>query len=426
MKVSSWGRLSRPEQVCVPLLTPSQAVEAVRATQLPGLAFGQGRSYGDVCLNPDGALWLTDGLDHWLAFDPEQGVLRCEAGVLLRDIQQHLVPQGWILPVTPGTELISVGGAIANDVHGKNHHQCGSFGDHVRELTLLRSDGEVIHCSRQQQADWLAATIGGLGLTGIILEVELQLSPVPSPWLATRIRPYQQLETFYQYAAEEHTQWPHTVAWVDCLNPSGRGLYMSGRFIDHCESEPASGALHIPFMPPLSLVNQLTLRPFNYVYYQLKKRQRGVQIQHYRPFFYPLDGVGNWNRLYGPRGFYQYQCIVEREAISALLDAIAKQEQGSFLAVLKTFAERPAPGLLSFARAGTTLALDFPNRGRDTLQLFARLDAIVREAGGCLYPAKDARMPADLFEQSFPQLNEFVRYRDPGISSGLARRLMGY
>lgn len=432
MPVRSWGRLSAEPHKVVFLSDPQQAGARIGASALPGIAHGMGRSYGDVCLNANGTLWVTTGLDHLIAFDEETGILTAEAGVLLRDIQQLMIPRGWILPVTPGTQLATVGGAIANDVHSKNHHALGTFGDHVTGLSLLRTDGSRIDCGPDRAADWFAATIGGLGLTGVILSAEIRLRRVHGPWLETETIPYHNLDEFFTLADGSETGWEHTVSWIDCMSGArGRGLFMRGNpvSIAHRPS-PRRKKRAMPIEPPVSLVNGLSLQAFNTAYYALKRWQAGWALIHYEPFFYPLDGLLDWNRMYGPKGFYQYQCVVSRSegevAVPAMLKEIARSGEGSFLAVLKTFGNRTAPGLLSFAQPGVTLALDFPNRGQGTLKLFERLDAIVREAGGRLYPAKDARMPRDLFERGYPHLADFLKFRDPGISSGLSRRLMGY
>jgi len=429
--VSSWGRLSADQHEVVALSDPANVSSLVCGRQKLGIAHGMGRSYGDVCLNPDGILWLTPRLDHFIAFDDSAGRLVCEAGVLLRDIQRLVIPRGWILPVTPGTQMVTVGGAIANDVHGKNHHVLGSFGDHVQRIKLLRTDGETIECDPQTRSDWFASTIGGLGLTGVIIEAEIQLRRVAGPWLDTETLPYANLDEFFRLADDSEADWEHTVSWIDCISGGGgRGLFMRGNPIDAGQRpEPKGRKRTMPLVPPVSLVNHLSLRPFNIAYYNLKKWQAGRSIAHYESFFYPLDNLLEWNRMYGPKGFFQYQSVVPREvgqnAVQAMLKEIARSGDGSFLAVLKTFGNRQPVGMLSFPQPGVTLALDFPNHGERTHKLFERLDAIVREAGGRIYLAKDARMPRDLFEAGYPRLNEFLKYRDPGISSGLSRRLMG-
>ncbi|SPC11710.1 FAD-binding oxidoreductase [Cupriavidus taiwanensis] len=429
--VTSWGRLGSWEHDVLTLNDRASVADQIAGART-GLAHGMGRSYGDVCLNPGNVLWKTTALDHFIAFDEVHGRIICEAGVLLRDIQRLAVPRGWMLPVTPGTQLVTVGGAIANDVHGKNHHVFGSFGDNVHRLTLARTDGTQIECGPDKNASWFAATVGGLGLTGVITTAELQLRRVSGPWLDTETVPYASLDEFFEIADSSEVDWEHTVSWIDCLSTGNhRGLFMRGSPSKVADRPaPKSRTRTMPFVPPVSLVNSLTLRPFNMTYFHVNKWKAGHGIVHYEPFFYPLDNLHEWNRMYGPRGFYQYQSVVPRavgrDAVQAMLQEIARSGEGSFLAVLKTFGERVAPGMLSFPKPGVTLALDFPNRGVKTTALFERLDAIVRGAGGRLYPAKDARMPRDLFESGYARLTEFLAYRDPGISSALSRRLMGH
>ncbi|MBV9914139.1 MAG: FAD-binding oxidoreductase [Sinobacteraceae bacterium] len=407
------------------------AAETVRSAT-SGIAHGMGRSYGDVGLNPNGLLWKTTGLDRFISFDEHTGVLTCEAGVLLRDIQTLTMPRGWALPVTPGTQLVTVGGAIANDVHGKNHHAFGSFGDHVRRLTLIRTGGEVVECGPQLRPDWFAATVGGLGLTGLIVDADLQLRPVTGPWLTSETTPYFSLEDFFELSDEAESDWEHTVSWIDCTHPGRpRGIFVRARPAEEQRrGEPAASKLVMPFVPPVSLVNRLSLPLANAAIFRRGAWRSGRSIVHYRRFFYPLDHILEWNRMYGPKGFYQYQAAIPRraglEAIRAMLAEIRRSGQGSFLTVLKTFGNREAVGLLSFALHGVTLAIDFANRGPATLDLFAKLDDIVRETGGRIYPAKDARMPRELFEVGYPKLAQFLPYRDPGMSSAMSRRLMGH
>lgn len=427
--ISSWGRLSSSEHHLVAISNRFDVVHQLKSS-LSGIAHGMGRSYGDVCLNPHGLLWSTTGLDRFISFNEDSGRLVCEAGVLLRDIQQLVLPCGWMLPVTPGTQLVTVGGAIANDVHGKNHHASGSFGNHVQHITLLRTDGELIECGPQLNKEWFSATIGGIGLTGFILVAEIQLRRVPGPWLDTETIPYANLDEFFELADLSELAWEHTVSWIDCLSGKGRGLFMRANPVNVAKlPEVSNRKLKVPFVPPVSLVNSLTLRPFNTVYYNLKKRQVGRSVVHYEPFFYPLDNLLGWNRMYGPKGFYQYQSVVPQEngkmVIQAMLREIKRSGEGSFLAVLKTFGNRESVGMLSFPQPGVTLALDFPNKGAGTEKLFDRLDDIVSEAGGRIYLAKDARMPRSLFEAGYPKLAEFLPYRDLGVSSAMSRRLMG-
>ena len=427
--LASWGRVKKWEHTIRPVTDKLQAANVI-TTNKPGLAYGSGRSYGDVCLNPGGILWTTTGLDNFISFNEKNGRLICESGVLLRDIQRLATPRGWMLPVTPGTQIVTVGGAVANDVHGKNHHVMGTFGEHVRKITLLRTNGEIIECGPKLQPEWFAATIGGIGLTGFILSVELQLRPVAGPWIDTEIIPYENLDEFFHLSDTSNTSWEYTVSWIDCLS-GNRGIFMRGNHSDKLTQysyKPRS--LNIPFSPPISVFNKLSLRLLNTLYFNIKKRQSDKKVIHYEPFFYQLDYLHNWNRLYGPKGFYQYQCVVpgkdNQAIIQNILHEISQSGTGSFLAVLKTFGDSKSKGMLSFPQNGVTLALDFPNNGKKTLRLFSRLDRIVQEANGRIYLAKDMRMSRSLFESGYPRLAEFLHYRDPGISSAMSRRLMGY
>ena len=430
VKVNAWGRLAPAEHTVIALTEPERVAEQLRASR-PGLAHGMGRSYGDVALNPGGLLWRTTGLDHFISFDPRNGRLECEAGVLLRDIQRLTVPQGWMLPVTPGTQLVTVGGAIANDVHGKNHHAVGSFGDHILGLRLVRTDGSVLDCGPEREPGWFAATIGGMGLTGVVVQATLQLRRVAGPWLYVETIPYRNLEQFFQLADGSEAMWEHTVSWIDCSRGgAARGIFMRANACAiGARRIPRPAQRRMPFVPPFSLVNRYTLPPFNALYLRSQELRSGASFAHYEAFNYPLDNLLNWNRMYGPKGFYQYQSVVPRQhgqtAVQSMLDAITASGDGSFLAVLKTFGNRRAPGMLSFPQPGVTLALDFPNHGERTERLFERLDVIVSAAGGRLYPAKDARMPRAMFEAGYPRLPEFLPYRDPGISSSMSRRLIG-
>ena len=430
-QVSSWGRLSADPHHTLGLHDRAQVAGLLAGASLSGVAHGMGRSYGDACLNPEGLLWLTTGLDRFIALDQATGRLTCEAGVLLRDIQRLALPRGWALPVVPGTQLITVGGAIANDVHGKNHHRCGTFGDHVVRISLVRTDGSTLECGPGLQSGWWAATVGGLGLTGVITEAEIQLHRVHSPWLDTETLAFAGVQEFLCLADRSEAAWEHSVAWVDCLSGTqARGLFMRANPAGpQARPEPAHRALKVLGVPPVSLVNRFSLRPVNALYFHRGRAQAGRAVVHGDAFHHPLDALHGWNRLYGPAGFFQYQSVVPRQAgqaaTEAMLAEIARAGEGSFLAVLKTFGRRPPCGMLSFVQPGVTLALDFPNRGARTLALFERLDAIVAEAGGRLYAAKDARMPRALFEAGYPRVDEFAAFRDPGISSGLSRRLLG-
>jgi FAD/FMN-containing dehydrogenase len=430
IKVSSWGQLDDHEHNVSYLSDRDNVALQLVNSPSRGIAYGMGRSYGDVCLNPNGHLWNTTGLDRFISFDENTGILKCESGVLLRDIQTLFIPRGWIVPVTPGTQLITIGGAVANDVHGKNHHVLGSFGDHVQKIKLFRTDGRIIECGPDLEPDWFAATIGGFGLTGVIVEIELRLRQVPSAWIDAENIPYDNLNEFFQLADDSEKDWEYTVSWIDCLSKQGRGIFTRGNSAQtNKKANQTKKKITIPFLPTFSLVNKLTLHPFNTAYFHKQKYQAGKLQIYYESFFYPLDKLLKWNRIYGSKGFYQYQSVIPHDvgadAVQEMLNQISRSGEGSFLAVLKTFGNRESIGMMSFPQPGVTLALDFPNKGKKTSKLLESLDAIVREAKGRIYLAKDARMPRDLFEAGYPSLPKFLQYRDPGISSALSRRLIG-
>jgi FAD/FMN-containing dehydrogenase len=397
------------------------------------LPFGLGRSYGDSCLNDGNVLLDTRALSHFISFDEQSGLLRAEAGMSLAEILETLVPRGWFLPVSPGTKFVTLGGALANDIHGKNHHRAGTFGNHVTRFGLLRSSGEYFTCSPTDHAELFRATIGGLGLTGLIVWVEIRLIPIPSPYLDTRNIKFANLDEFLAISLATDPVFDYSVAWVDCIadGPSmGRGIFMAGNFAQTRPSrKPSKLSLSIPMDAPSFVLNPFSMKAFNTIYYNLQRSKTVDALTHYEPFFYPLDSVLHWNRIYGKRGFFQYQLIVpfgdQGAALKEIFSYISRSRRASFLAVLKTFGDIESPGLLSFPRKGATLALDFPNEGRSTFKLMDDLDRIVSEAGGALYPAKDARMSPSIFEQSFPRLAEFEKWIDPRFSSSFWRRVRG-
>lgn len=443
--IVSWGRVVRaPHDVARPHFVDElpALLEAGARHRNRVLGGGLRRSYGDSNLNADGALIEMTALDRLIAFDPATGVLEAEAGVSLQEVLAFAVPRGFFLPVTPGTKFVTLGGAVANDVHGKNHHRAGTFGNWVRGLTLLRSDGRFHHLTPEDDTGLFAATIGGLGLTGIITRVALELKRVGGSDMLMETVPFSNLREFFTLSRESEASHEYSVAWIDCLARGadlGRGLMTRA---DHAAGGPSAVSQRrgptVPMEIPELMLNGLSIRAFNSLYYWKGKRQPGTHTVSYDPYFYPLDGLREWNRLYGRRGMYQYQSVVPpavaEDATAEMLRTIAAAGSGSFLAVLKTFGAIPSPGLLSFPREGTTLALDFPNRGAETLALLARLDDIVRAAGGRLYPAKDGRLPPDLFRSGHGASSEFgqgqddalarfAAHRDPGLSSSFWRRM---
>jgi FAD/FMN-containing dehydrogenase len=430
---TSWGRYPKVAEASQRLLHVRDRAAPVPAFQGRALPYGNGRSYGDSCLNPGGTLLCTRGLDHFIRFDADAGLLECEAGTTLAEILALVVPQGWFPPVTPGTRFITVGGAIANDVHGKNHAFAGSFGDHVLQLELLRSDGSRLVCSPSNEAELFRATVGGLGLTGLVTRAMLQLRRIHGTGMEIGTRRFDRLADFFALSAETAGS-EYRVAWVDCLARGaalGRGVYTHGAHAAAGLPEMRARRARpcVPVAPPFSLVNSASLRAFNTIYYRRAPARPRRSIVHYEPFFYPLDGIADWNRLYGPRGFLQYQCVVPpagaEAATAEMLDRIAASGQGSFLVVLKQFGDRVGRGMLSFPRPGTTLAMDFPFRGPATLALLESLDRVVMAAGGAVYPAKDACMSPEMFAASFPALPAFREHIDPRFSSGFWRRVTG-
>lgn len=430
----SWGRYPKYAQTahsCVWRSDINTSLSKLSKEFGTTLAFGNGRSYGDSCLAASSNVLHLLSLNKFISADWENGVIVAEAGVTLDEVIKLAIPHGWFLPVTPGTKHVTLGGAVANDVHGKNHHKKGTFGCHVRGFGLVRSDRDALTCSLETNAELFSATVGGLGLTGIIDWVELQLMPIKSSVIEAMEIRFNSLEEFFSLSVELDKSHEYAVAWIDCLAKAdaiGRGVYIVGNHADQGKLESdEKRKINIPLTPPLSLINRVTLKMFNSIYYRSHKSGRHKTLIKYEPFFFPLDRIQNWNRIYGPRGFQQYQCVLpERDAkqsTTSLLDTIAKENTGSFLAVLKHFGSIKSPGLLSFPMPGVTLALDFPEQGKATRKLFNKLDAIVREVGGRLYPAKDAHMTGEDFRLAYPAWEKVEQLRDPVLSSRFWERV---
>lgn len=429
-EISGWGRLA-PRTAAVARPQSAAELEAwVRHRHRPYLAAGALRSYGDSCVNDGGPVLDMTGLGRFQAFDRETGVLTADAGMLLDDLMRVMAPCGWFPATTPGTRQVTLGGAVANDVHGKNHGKAGTFGTHILAIELLRSDMDRAWISREEQPELFAATVGGLGLTGIICSVQLQLAPIASTFLTSETAPFDNLDGFFELSRSSEA-FEHTVAWIDCTargRALGKGLFYRANWAADGRLEPHRGLPRkLPVPVPGGLLNPLTLKAFNILYGALQRAKPRHSTLHYAKVFHPLDGLDGWNRFYGKAGFYQYQCATpegSEAAVRELLTVISQSGEGSFLAVLKAFGSRPSPGLLSFPMPGYTLALDFRNRGAETLRLLERLDTIVAAAGGRLYPAKDARMSRAMFESGYPLLDEFRRFRDPLCRSDFAKRMM--
>ncbi|MBR8455868.1 FAD-binding oxidoreductase [Burkholderia dolosa] len=432
--VLSWGRY--PVQPQTPhdiawrgdLLGAWSSVAAAHRTTL---AFGNGRSYGDSCLASSDHVLRTRTLDRLISANWETGVLRAEPGITLEQILEVAIPRGWMLPVTPGTKYATLGGAIANDVHGKNHHVRGTFGRHVRRFMLARSDGAMFECGPDVNVELYAATIGGLGLTGLIVWAEIQLMPIKSSRIDVTSVRFGNLDEFFALSEAFDPAHEYSVAWIDCLGNGkqlGRGIFMVG---DHADDGPLDvdrrGKRTVPFTFPVPIFNKATLRAFNGLYYHRQQAREVRSTVSYDQYFYPLDSLLEWNRIYGRRGFQQYQCVVPRtvalDATREMLRAIAGSGTGSFLAVLKRCGEIRSPGLLSFPMEGTSLALDFPQRDEQNQRLFSILDSILREVAGRIYPAKDAHMSGEDFRAAYPDWEQVETLRDPALLSRFWERV---
>lgn len=394
------------------------------------LARGLGRSYGDASLSKTVAD-MTE-MDRYISFQEKTGLLTCEAGVSLADIVRTFVPRGWFLPVTPGTRYVTVGGAIAADVHGKNHHVAGTFCDHVTSLKLLTADGTIQTCSSRKNTRLFRATCGGNGLTGVILSATLRLIPVNSAWIRQTAVKAPNLPVLLDLF-EQHASATYSVAWIDCMTGGkemGRGILLTGEHADSGEIEEnghpnplqmrQSLSLNVPFSFPVFALNSHSIRLFNALYYGRLREPESTTHVPLNPFFYPLDAVRNWNRIYGRRGFIQYQFVVPRSAgrreFQSIFQHIVQSQAGSFLAVLKAFGPGNA-NYLSFPTEGWTLALDFPVRP-DILKLLDRLDRDILEMGGHHYLTKDSRMQPVVFRKGYAdRLNRFREVKekvDPG------------
>ena len=439
--LGGWGRY--PLAKCLVFRPERRAAvaETLAAKAAPSfIARGLGRSYGDAALNADGGVVVHDRLDRMLDFDAARGELTCEAGVSFADIIAWGLPRGWLPPVTPGTKFVTVGGAIAADVHGKNHHRDGTLATFLRSLTLLTADGEIVKASPGERADVFWATVGGIGLTGMILDARLRLRAVESGWISVDYRKARHLDETLAVFAESDAGSPYSVAWIDCLargRAMGRAVLMHGDHASAAEVRAAGrpaiprrgGGLTVPCDVPGALLTPLTMRMFNAAYYASHRDARGRLVDFDR-FFYPLDGVGHWNRLYGRRGFVQYQAVLPAadgaRGLAALLERVSGSGRPSFLAVLKRLG--PAnEGLLSFPCEGYTLALDVPVRP-GLVEFLRELDRIVLERGGRIYLAKDATATPEAVRAMYPRLYEFraIKARlDPRgvLSSSLARRV---
>lgn len=440
MLLHNWGLHPCAEAEVREFMTADEARAAV-AGWPDYIPRGLGRCYGDSALA--GRVLSTLRHDRVLAFDRTEGILTCEAGISLAAILDLIVPAGWFLPVTPGTKFITLGGAIASDVHGKNHHREGAFSRHVPALRLLAGDGCVHDCgpAREPQTFW--ATAGGMGLTGVILEATIRLKRIETAYVLEETTKARNLAQLCQLFGEslEHT---YSVAWIDCLARGaalGRGILLNGEHATPAQLQterqraaPLAFArkfgVSVPFTPPFSLIHRASVTAFNTLFYARFPAGTHRQLVDYETYFYPLDRVAHWNRLYGSQGFAQYQCVLPPEqgpaGMERILERVSEERLPSFLSVLKYFGPGD-PGLLSFPMEGYTLTLDLPMNAR-LLRVLEQLDLIVAELGGRLYLTKDCRMSPAMLRSGYPRLDEFravKRRLDPAnvLQSAQSRRL---
>lgn len=378
---------------------------------------GNGRCYGDASLADKTVSTLK--YDKILSFDTEKGILECQSGLTLDKVLEVIVPKGWFLPVTPGTKFITVGGAVASDVHGKNHHIDGSFSNHILAMDILMGDGEIMTCSRENNAELFWSTCGGMGLTGIITRVVFDLKKIETSYIKQKQVKAKNLEEVLQFF-EEYSHYTYSVAWIDCLKKGknfGRSILILGEHakVDELPANkkseplkfPAKKQITFPFNLPSFVLNKFTVKAFNFLYYGKNTKKEINNVVSYEPFFYPLDAILHWNRGYGKKGFVQYQFVIPLENKQGLIDIlkrISDEGLGSFLAVLKVFGKQD--DLISFPMEGYTLALDFPIRD-GLFKFLDELDEIVLQNNGRIYLSKDARMKPEIFKRSYARAEEF-------------------
>lgn len=400
--------------------TEAEALQAMQAWP-EFIPRGLGRCYGDSSLSPH--ILSTLKFNRFLEFDREQGILRCQSGVSLKEMLDVIVPAGWFLPVTPGTKFVTLGGAIAADVHGKNHHVDGSFSTHLLRFSLLTPDGQVRECSRSENAPIFWATCGGMGLTGLILEGTFKLKKVETAYIYEESTKTKNLDELYGLF-EQSSHFTYSVSWIDCLARGkhlGKGILLNGEHakLGDLPKErqrqaplelPRKKKLAIPFNLPSFTINPLTVRAFNALFYAKAKGGQHKHVIDYDTYFYPLDGIHHWNRVYGRKGFAQYQFAIppanSYEGLKQILEIISGERLPSFLSVLKYFGKSET-GPLSFPMEGYMLALDFPITDK-LFGVLDRLDQLVVDLGGRLYLTKDSRMKPEILERGYPRLQEFL------------------
>lgn len=410
-KILSWGMYPRNYSFKINDFNESNIRSNFKLNSIP---YGNGRSYGDSCISENIVSFKNH--NYFISFDEVNGVLRVQSGVLLEEIINVIISKGWFLKVNPGTKLITVGGAVSSDIHGKNHHVEGCFSECVNWFSLLIPSGKVIKCSRDENEELFLATCGGMGLTGFIIDVELQLKKVNSIYINKKIIKTKNLDETFKVFESIKTE-PYSVAWIDCLSKGdkiGRSIVMSGKFCDDgvLDYSPKK-KLNIPFNFPFFALNTLTVKIFNWFYYNKTRKKISHQKVSFDSFFFPLDSIRNWNRIYGKSGFTQYQFILPKEesydGLKAILGEISKSGKGSFLAVLKLYGKENK-NYLSFPLEGYSLALDF-KIDNGIFNLLDKLDQIVMNHKGRIYLSKDVRVSKETFEKGYPNINKFREVR---------------
>jgi len=414
MKLNSWGGYPQFEKNVAHTFEKTQQLSEILSLPIDFIPYGNGRSYGDSALNKD-QLFIKP-YHYFLSFDEVSGVLHCQAGAMLSEILEIFVPQGWFLRVTPGTRFVTVGGAIASDVHGKNHHLVGTFSDHIVEFTMMLPDSSMVVCSPRKNIELFRATCGGMGLTGVILSAKIKLQAIQSSQMDQVTVKIGNLKGMCE-AFEEYANYTYLVAWVDCMakgDDLGRGLLFAGEHAERGELIFDNKVkADLPFIMPQMILNHYSVKAFNMIYYAKERAEVSRQGVSINSFFYPLDAITNWNRAYGKKGFIQYQFVLPKEVgyagLKLMLKYISDSGKGSFLAVLKLFGKANS-NYLSFPMEGYTLALDFKIEP-GLFDLLSVLDSIVVEFGGRFYLAKDARVSKGVFESGYPDVGLFRNIR---------------
>jgi decaprenylphospho-beta-D-ribofuranose 2-oxidase len=415
-RIANWGNYPMIESKVLSFGDPSKLRSLVQS-EASVIARGNGRCYGDASLAP--VTLLTLSYDKFLSFDKENGILECESGITLDQVLKVVVPQGWFLPVSPGTKFITIGGAVASNIHGKNHHVEGAFSKHVIDMDILLASGELVQCSATEYPDLFEASFGGMGLTGIITRVRFRLKKIESSYITQKQVKAENLEDILNLF-EKYEHYTYSVAWIDCMKQGrqfGRSILILGEHTPFSELDqqkqanpfyiPDKKPIVFPVHLPSFVLNQFSIRAFNFVYYSKNRKKEINNIVHYEPFFYPLDTIWHWNRMYGRKGFVQYQFVIpthRKEGLVEILQRISRKGIGSFLAVLKKFGNHQS--IMSFPLEGYTLALDFPVRP-GLFEFLDELDQIVSQHGGRVYLTKDARMRPEVFWSTYPNALKF-------------------